>query len=264
MSVPSKTAEKARACDFYRRVLELMREEEIPFLVGGAYALAQYTGVCRDTKDVDVFVRPTDCRRVLRLLADAGFETEVTSPIWLAKARCGDDFVDVIFSSGNAIAEVDEAWFEHAGEGEVLGVPVKLVPPEEMIWSKGYIMERERYDGADILHLIRARGPRLDWHRLLARFGPHGRVLMSHLVLFGFVYPGERDAIPRWVVEELIERLRAELEAAPPAGQSVCQGTLLSRTQYRIDCDGWGYRDGRIRPNGRMTRRQAEAVDRER
>jgi hypothetical protein len=88
-------------------------------------------------------------------------------------------------------------------------------------------------------------------------------VLLGHLVLFGFIYPCERDRVPRWVTEELLDRLRAELDA--PAGDpQLCQGTLLSRQQYRIDLEAWGYRDGRVRPHGRMTRRQARAIDRER
>jgi hypothetical protein len=259
--MPSRDAERTGACAFYRDVLERMRAEGVPSLVGGAYALARYTGVSRDTKDLDLFVRPVDFDRALRLHAAAGFETEVTSRVWLGKARCGDDFVDIIFSSGNAIAEVDDAWFSHAEDGEVLGVPVKLVPPEEMIWSKGFIMERERYDGADIVHLIRACGPRLDWSRLLVRFGAHWRVLLSHVVLFGFVYPAERDAVPGPVVDELLARLRAERDVPPP-GERLCQGTLLSRYQYRIDVEEWRYRDGRVRPNGPMTRRQARAIDR--
>jgi hypothetical protein len=248
--------------DFYRHVLERLRAEDIPFMVGGAYALQQYTGVCRDTKDVDVFVRPEDRDRALAVLGDAGYETEVTSPVWIGKARCGDDFVDLIFSSGNAMAEVDDAWFDNAVEGEVLGVPVLLCPPEEMIWSKAYIMERERYDGADIAHLLRACGRSMDWRRLLERFAAHWRVLLSHLVLYGFVYPAERDVVPGWVMRELIARLEPELDE-PVGNEHVCQGTLLSRYQYRIDVDEWAYRDGRVRPSGRMTRGQAKAMDRE-
>ena len=37
----------------------------------------------------------------------------------------------------------------------VLDKEVKLCPPEEIIWSKSFIMERERFDGADINHLLR-------------------------------------------------------------------------------------------------------------
>jgi hypothetical protein len=248
--------------EFYRRVLERLSAARTPFLIGGAFGLEFYTGVARHTKDVDVFVRPRDRDRVLAVLSAAGYTTEITSPIWLAKARYGEDFADIIFSSGNAIAEVDEAWFEHAEPGKLLGIPVRFSPPEEMIWSKAYIMERERYDGADLTHLIRARGDTMDWRRLLDRFGPHWRVLLSHVVLYGFVYPGERDRVPAWVMDDLTARLSTERDPLV-APEPLCQGTLLSRTQYRVDTEQWGYRDGRLRPNGRMTLRQAAALDRE-
>ncbi len=187
----------------------------------------------------------------------------MTSPVWLAKAFCGTDFVDVIFSSGNGIAEVDDDWFEHAIDAAILGVPVRLCAPEEMIWSKGYIMERERLDGADVAHLIHAWGRRMDWPRVVRRFGPHWRVLLVHLVLFGFVYPAERDVVPAALMRELLARLDGELDRPDAAAGTLCQGTLLSRYQYRTDLDGWGYRDGRVRPTGRMTPRQARALDRE-
>jgi len=121
-----------------------------------------------------------------------------------------------------------------------------------MIWSKAFIMERERYDGADISHLIRACQGRLDWHRLVARFGTHWRVLLSHLTLFGFIYPGEVGAIPQDVMVGLCRLLERD-SRRPPADQRVCQGTLLSREQYLTDVIRWGYADGRIIPRGQLT-----------
>jgi hypothetical protein len=236
-----------RLHQFYRTALGALQEARMPFLVGGAYALAQLTGVVRHTKDLDIFIRPGDCERVLETLSVAGYQTELTDPRWLAKAFEGEDFIDVIFSSGNAIAEVDDAWFEHAIEARMLGLPVQLCPPEEMIWSKAFVMERERYDGADIAHLLRSHGGRLDWQRLLDRFGSHWRVLLSHLILFGFIYPHERDGIPPAVTDGLMGRLRSESQASPTAGR-LCQGTLLSKAQYVIDIDRWGYQDARLPP----------------
>ena len=40
---------------FYRRTMNLLNEASIPFLVGGAYALARYSAVERHTKDFDSF-----------------------------------------------------------------------------------------------------------------------------------------------------------------------------------------------------------------
>jgi hypothetical protein len=261
-SVPSRSLTVAeaqptldpRTADFYRASLRALEAARVPFLVGGAYSFERYTGVSRHTKDLDVFVRPPDCASALEALAGMGCETDLTFPHWLGKAFRSDDFIDVIFSSGNGIAEVDDRWFEHAIDDEVLGVPVKLCPVEESIWSKAFIMERERFDGADIAHLLRAQAARLDWRRLLERFDRNWRVLLGHLVMFGFIYPCDRGSVPAWVMKEFLGRLEREVHAPPPT-ERVCHGTILSRGQYLVDIDQWGYRDARLGPNGTMKRR---------
>ncbi len=249
------TAEEidTHAFHFYRRALGAVRAAGVPFLVGGAYALAQYTGIIRHTKDLDLFVRGTDVPRVLEALAAAGYRTETTFSHWLAKAFAGDDFVDVIFNSGNGACRVDDAWFDHAVAAEVLGTEVLLCPAEEIIWQKAFIQERERFDGADVLHLLRACGPRLDWPHLLARFGSNWRVLLGHLVFFGFVYPAEQDQVPPAVLRELLARLEEDRE---PGAARLCRGPLLSRMQYLVDIEQWGYRDPRLPPCGDMTSEQ--------
>jgi hypothetical protein len=152
---------------------------------------------------------------------------------------------------------VDDEWFAHAVSAEVLGMPLKLSPPEEMIWSKAFVQERERYDGADIAHVLRTQAEHLDWERLLRRFGDKWHVLLSHLTLFGFIYPSERGKIPAWVMEELIGRLQNDLRTPAPA-KRVCQGTLLSREQYLVDVERWGYADARLRPRGNLTRQDID------
>jgi hypothetical protein len=247
----------AASREFYVRSMRLLDEAGVEFLVGGAYAFERYTGIARHTKDFDIFVHPRDVQRVLQTLGAAGCETELPFPHWLGKARCGDDFVDVIFSSGNGIAAVDDEWFAHSVPEEVFGRPVRLVPAEEMIWSKAFIMERERFDGADVAHILRASAERIDWTRLVARFGDDWRVLMAHLILLGFIYPGERHRIPPGIMSELSARLQREL-ATPEPGARVCRGTILSRAQYLVDIERWGYIDPRLAPQGNMTEREAE------
>jgi hypothetical protein len=242
------------ATDFYVDVLIRLKEAGVPFLVGGAFAFERYTRIARDTKDFDVFMRDADVPAALALLADAGYHTELTFPHWLGKVYSGPYLIDLIFSSGNGVARVDEAWFEHAVEARVLGLSVRLCPPEEMIWSKAYVQERERFDGADVLHLLRERGDSLDWDRLLTRFDEHWRVLLGCIVLFGFVYPDRRDTVPPRVVDDLMRLFAAD------RGQSngdVCNGTLLSREQYLYDLEHFGYRDPRLEPIGRLTTAEA-------
>ena len=162
-------------CGFYRHALLALQAAAVPFLVGGGHAVAHYVGMTRHSKDLDLFVTPDDCPRILAVLRAAGYHTELTFPHWLGKVYSGSECIDVIFSSGNSIATVDTAWFAHAVAGRLLGLPVHFCPPEEILWSKSSVMERERYDGADIMHLLHAYGAQFDWPRLLQRFGVHWR-----------------------------------------------------------------------------------------
>jgi hypothetical protein len=238
----------------YARALEALYEGGVPFLVGGALALATHCGVRRAMKDLDVFILPEEIGHCLDVLAAEGFRTDLTFPHWLGKAYVDDTrFIDVIFNSGNGIARVDAEWFVYGKPDVVLGIPVRVCPAEETLWSKAFVMERERFDGADVVHLLLSCGATLDWKRLLRRFGPHWRVLLSHLVLFGYAFPEDAERIPRWVMDTLERRLASE--AASPRPLDVCRGTLLSREQYLPDL-ARGWRDGRLPPEGTMTPEQ--------
>ena len=243
---------ESEGCKFYLNAMRLLTEADVPFLVGGAYAMEHHAGIVRRTKDFDIFLMPDTIDRALQVLSRAGYQTELTFPHWLAKAHYGDDLLDMIFSSGNGIGQVDALWFEHSVAGQVLGATRRLCPAEETIWQKAFILERDRCDSADVAHLIRARGPQLDWSRLLWRFGEHWRVLYAHLVLFGFIYPDQTQQIPLDVMNELSERMKRETQSLSP-GPRVCNGTLLSATQYLNEVSTGGYADARVQPWGNMT-----------
>jgi hypothetical protein len=240
------------AHDVYREVLSVLLKAKVPFLVGGAFALESYTGWLRPTKDLDLFVQPADRLRLMQRLSEAGFRTEWRFPHWLGKAYKEESSIDIIYSSGNGLCTVDEAWFNYALPAEVLGVPVKVVPAEEMLWSKAFVMERNRYDGGDIAHLLRARAQSLDWARLLFRFGAHWRVLFSHIILFGFIYPEQRLRVPDWFMHEMMRRLKLDMQCLP-ADRIVCQGTLLSWAQYLGDLYRGEYQDARHAPRGKLS-----------
>jgi hypothetical protein len=230
--------------DFYRDAMRVLREAEVPFLLGGAYALAIYTGIERHTKDFDLFLRESDLDAAMRAFAEKEFRVARTHPHWLAKAYCGDECIDLIYRSGNGLCDVDDSWFERARPDEALGVPVKLVAPEEIIWMKAFIMERERYDGADIAHLLFSCAEKLDWQHLVRRFGGQWRVLLSHLVLFGFVYPAEKQRVPESIISELLQWTLEDQHVAER--EATCRGTLLSRAQYLADVNERGLRDARL------------------
>ncbi len=248
--LPGPPALNSSARSFYQDTLRLLNDKQQSYLVGGAYALERYTAVERHTKDLDIFVRPEDSRSLCDLLNRAGYQTEVTHPHWLAKAFRQEHFIDIIYGSGNGLCAVDEEWFQFSVPDRVFDVPILLCPVEEMIWSKSFIMERERFDGADVAHLLKARGRALDWTRLLERFAEHWPVLLAHLVLFRFLYPGETDTIPERIFGHLLQR--AGHWPGDPDDRT-CRGTLLSREQYLTDILKWGYRDSRLAPVGNLT-----------
>lgn len=251
--LPPATAQVAR------ETMELLQGAQLPFLVAGAYALAQYTGIERHTKDFDIFVRRHHVKQSLTVLEQAGFHTELVSGVWLAKAHRDGETVDLIFNSGNAVSPVDDSWFERANEQQFLDTSVLICPIEEMIWTKAFIMERERFDGADVTHLIRCCAPDLDWEHLLERFGDHWPVLLSHLILFQYIYPSRRDLVPEALMRNLLARVRANLDEPPPQTK-ICRGTLLSRYQYMVDIDHWDCIDARVEPHGKMTKSEADEL----
>jgi hypothetical protein len=239
-----------KTCEFYLRSLNLLDQNDIPYLVGGGYAMAYYSGIVRQTKDLDVFVRAVDRDRVLAVLSGkGGYRADLTWPHFLAKVLHGDAFIDVIYRSGNGLCEVDDEWFAHAAHGHCLGYPVHLCPAEETLWSKAFVQERDRYDGADVYHLILRQGEQFDWRRVVRRFAGHERVLLAHLILFGYVYPAEQHRVPGWVMQELEEAIGNER----PASGGLCRGTLLSKYMYLADVQHWGYEDARLPPHGKMT-----------
>jgi len=241
---------------FYAATLKLLTMARVPLLVGGAFALKHYAGVARDTKDLDVFLRRSDLDRALEVLDASGYSTELCFPHWLAKAYSAPNlkgerhFVDFIYNSANGLCPVDDEWFESAPKCTLWGAKVLLCPIEEVIWTKCFVMERERFDGADIYHLLEARAETIDWPRLLARFGEHWRVLYGHLVFYSYVYPNRRSAVPVNIMRALAKRLEQEQHSE---NIRVCRGTLISREQYLVDLDERGYQDARRAPWGTVS-----------
>src|SRR5437899_2910153 len=105
---------------FYRDTLTVLTEAGVPFLLGGAWALAYHTGIVRDSKDLDLFLERSESARACDVLAAARYRTEIPAPHWLGKVFSGRHYIDLIFGSGNGVCAVDPAWFAHAVPGEAL------------------------------------------------------------------------------------------------------------------------------------------------
>ena len=235
--------------EVYRKALQALNEASVPYVVAGAYAIYEHTGIYRQTKDLDIFVEPTTVVGAARALKDAGFVMRLEDLHWLAKGFVGDRFVDLIYGMGNAVAFIDADWVNHSRTGVLAAQPVRIAPAEELIWHRLFINERHRHDMSDIVHLILCVADGLDWERLMGRVGEHWPLLLAQLQMFSYVYPGYRSNVPSWVLEQLIEQARANA-ARDEEEADITRGTLISRFSFAIDVREWGFAD----PRGDMVR----------
>lgn len=230
------------AVDFYARSLALLNESGVPFLLSGTYALSCFTGIVRPTKDLDVFCKPSDAPRVLAFFKSKGYEIAVEDERWIGKVWQDDNFFDVIFNISSASIPITDDWFTEVYEAEVYGTRVRITPPTEFILSKIFLQTRYRYDGADVAHVILKQHANVDWHRLLSAMELYWEVLLIQILNFRFIYPTEREMIPRWLFDELIDRVKAQAEL-PASDVRICRGRLLSPTDFVIDVSEWGFAD---------------------
>ena len=138
----------------FHEILKLLEQSRISFVVAGAFALREHTGICRDTKDLDLFLTPANAAVALQLLQEKGFECEVCDPVWLFKAHRDGFFVDLITGMSNATIVVDDSWIERGKPASVQGVQTRVLAAEELVASKIFVDRRERFDGVDIAHVI--------------------------------------------------------------------------------------------------------------
>lgn len=223
----------------FREVLELLNGRKVPYAVSGAFALQQHTGICRDTKDLDLFLPPEEVGSALRELERDGFRTEIADPVWLAKTHRGEFYVDLITGMSNGVVTVDRSWVERAVAAKILDVPTRVLAAEELFASKLFVTRRERFDGADLCHVIYGAAGKLDWQRVLQLVGEeHWELLLWALLLFHYVYPAQSQFVPRALWEDLSGRLRYLLDHPDP--QAEFRGSLIDPLMFAIDVEEWG------------------------
>jgi hypothetical protein len=237
---PKFEPEQAR---FFAQSLNALNGAGIPYMVGGAFAKHVYTGIWRDTKDLDLFLKPGDLKQALDVLAASGFETEVEFQHWLAKAWHRPYVVDLIFGTGHGQLQIDDDWFAYSQPATIAGVETRLISPEELLVSKAYVAERYRFDGADIIHLILRLEGKLDWQRILTRLENNRNLLLWYLILFQFVYPGRTDYLPHALMEQLFDKLRRRWPT--PQHPHAFRGALLDPFSFVVDTEDWGFEDRR-------------------
>jgi hypothetical protein len=223
--------------NLFREVLTALEEKQVPYAVSGAFALRQHTGICRFTKDLDLFMTACTRLKALPYLQGYGFECEVTDPVWLAKAWKGDFFVDLISGMSNGVFMVEDSWIQRASPAVIHGIETRVLAPEELVASKIFVTRRERFDGADIAHIIYGTYPSFDWDRELELVGEHWEMLLWSLLLFRYVYPAQTHYVPANVWNNLLQHFESEI--AKPDSQAKFRGSLVDDKMFAIDLNEW-------------------------
>lgn len=236
--------------------METLNAAGVRYAVSGAFALHEHSGVWRNTKDLDLFLPSAEVSKALKALEKRGYRGEICDPVWLAKAWRDGHFVDLITGMSNGVLHVDQSWIDRAFPSTVLGVRTCVLAAEELIASKIFVTRRERFDGADVAHLIYAMRDVLDWKRIITLVGDHWEMLLWSLIFYRYVYPRHANEVPRSVWHELLERFERDL--TDPKLDAPFRGTLIDENMFAIDVNEWGHENEieRYRKEHLMQRRR--------
>src|SRR5947207_1802684 len=160
-------------------VASALDEAGLGYALMGGLASSLY-GRPRATDDIDFLVKPTEAKRALEVLGEAGFDTEETNPSWIYKATLDGLTVDLMFGIYGGIY-LDDEMLEHATLQEIGGEQVRVLAPEDVIVTKAVSHDdaspRHWYDALAIL-----ADAEIDWDYLVRRASHGARRVLSLLL----------------------------------------------------------------------------------
>jgi predicted nucleotidyltransferase len=170
-----------------KKAAAVLREAEVPFLLGGGVA-AWARGGPESGHDLDFMVKPDAADRALEAFEQAGFRSAKPPEGWLYKAWDGDILVDVIFEPSGV--EVDDAMFERAEELDVNAVRMPVMALEDVMATKLLALREHEVDYDDVLEVARALREQIDWETVRERTeaSPYARAF--------FYLAGELNVLP--------------------------------------------------------------------
>lgn len=193
--------------ELYKTVIDKVREKGIRFALGGGLAFSEYAGRIRNTKDLDLYIFPWDRERAAEACMEAGFkdyyEVQGYDRSWIFRSYKDPVIVDLIWTSPNHRFVVDPRWLTRGRDVEIRGTNLKLVPPEELIFAKLYVLQRDRCDWPDILNILYNMGQFLDWRHLIDRVGNDLPLLAGALTTFRWLSPERAAKLPAWIWERV-------------------------------------------------------------
>jgi len=103
-----------------------------------------------------------------------------------------------------------------------------VVPIEELIWSKLYVLQFDRSDWPEIVNLIALNPGRIDWERLVSRLGDDVPLLIALLTIAAWVRPDFISRLPAWLAEKIYVE-----------GEALAAENLTERRAALLDTRPW-------------------------
>ena len=149
-----------------KKVAGLLRDAEVPFLLGGGLAVWARGGP-ETAHDIDLMLRQADAEHGVRVLAAAGLRTEAPPEGWLYKAFDGEVMVDLIFEpSGQPI---EDSVFARAEELNVYAVPMQVISLEDVFVTKLTALREHELDYESVIQMARPVREQVDWEDVRSR-----------------------------------------------------------------------------------------------
>jgi hypothetical protein len=204
----------------YLSILREASESGIPLAVGGSMAVSSYSGILRPVKDLDLYVTPEEKDHLIAPLKQQGFKDYFDrvpyDREWIYRAVLDDPIVDVIWQMANRRAAVDHLWLSRGPVVQFETVSIRLLPVEEMVWNRLYVLQRDRCDWPDVFNLLDIAWDRIDWLYLKNRLQEDLPLLCALLNVYTWLRPEMISHVPAWALEP-------EKEAPTNAGEGVVQ-----------------------------------------
>lgn len=216
----------------YRDVVKAAEEKKILYAVGGGPAYSEYSKRHRWTKDLDFFIKATDVNAMKEIMAELGFvdyfDQEEYDRSWIYRGFKDGVILDIIWTMPNHRMVVDDLWLTRGITVKLWDMRLRLLSPEELLWSKIYVMQRDRTDWPDLLNLVHTCADKLDWKHLCNRLGEDVLLLGALLFVYKWMCPGGARRLPEW--------LWSEIRSAEKDGK---ESGCIKERQFLLDTRDW-------------------------
>ncbi|HEY3185918.1 MAG TPA: nucleotidyltransferase [Solirubrobacteraceae bacterium] len=175
--------------DTLKKCAAVLRDADIPFMVGGGIA-AWARGGPESVNDLDLVVRPSDAESALATLESVGLRGEHPPEGWLLKAWDGEVLVDLIFKPQGL--EIDDEILGRAEQLNVKAMEVPVMPIADVMCSKLLALNERWLDYDQLLQMARACREQVDWDEVRGRTAasPFARAFFE--IVDGLGITGER------------------------------------------------------------------------